>query len=123
MYIKTSCSAACNLSSGEKIAEQGADRVREKAHEQQLEQERLNIEQQRVDNVNATANPSAINLVNATQSVNSTQAVNSVQNVEPSQPISEQVINQRVNAYQAQDKSPFNTSAPNNVGTLINTKV
>ncbi len=96
LYIKTSCNAACNLSSGEKIAEQGADRVREQSHDQQLEQERLAIERQRVETVTAVEQP---------------------------QKISDQTINHRVNEYQSQGNSLFNTSAPNNIGTLINTKV
>ncbi|WP_435276706.1 hypothetical protein ACMAZF_07130 [Psychrobium sp. nBUS_13] len=76
LYIKTSCNAACNLSSGEKIAEQGADRVREQSHDKQLEQERLAIERQRVEAVTAVEQP---------------------------QKVSDQTINHRVNEYQSQD--------------------
>lgn len=93
LYIKTSCSAACNLSSGEKIAEQGADRIREQKHKEQLEQERLTTDIQKVESAAVVERP---------------------------QKISEQVINHRVNQYHSEKRSPFNIEASNNIGTLIN---
>lgn len=100
LHIKTSCNAACNLSSGEKIAEQGADRVREQAQLEHVQQQSLQQTQQ----------SSHVKLETA-------QAV-----PEPTQ-ISDNMVNARVNQYQQTSSNRFDTQPKDNLGSLINISV
>lgn len=96
MHIGTACSAPSNLSSGEKIAEQGADRIRELAQQDHLEQKTLN---------------------------SASVGLESAQSVPQTAEVSEGMINTRVNQYQQMAVNKFTIEPKDNLGNLININV
>lgn len=98
MLINTSCNAPCNLSSGEAIAEQGADRLKEQTQQLEIQQQQQELQSDSVK-------------------VESTQSVPQPHEVTP------ETVSARVNQYQDTPKTPFDTMPPQAVGSLINIQV